>query len=1068
MSENTYAVTARRLPSFQVGGGYAFQFATVGGVGDSTFAIVGGAAPAGATLSATGLFSYAGRAVGKYSFTVQATDGSAQTAVVAVVFEVYGASFGQLGLNTVPTAIVEATDRVGAVRASLPAWLRHFAKLPEPSSADFAHFASDIGVDPEQGEAYQSLAAVFAALWSLSVAEPERVDIEDVDGDDAGTPYRTYRIGNADAAFYLGTGDAASMRTQFRFVVDGTDQEWVNADGYRLKVVEIKTVDGEVVAAGSNHVDARGFWTNRTLAGNPVVVPGLVLKVEIDVTGPGTDEFPVDDQPQVLCGVARALSALEPDALLTATRFFTSAEARAAQGGAAAVTTIDGDPVPVSGAIAFVGERGLTPSYDSGSGEVTVELAATVNGVGFSVGGELTLEAGAFITLTPDVGANKIRIDASPGLATLNSRAPVGNNFTLQSSTPSFLTVTVIDGLASFAFVAVDATPTSRGLMTTTQAAQLAQLVGGTSLELHRHPAHMIKMGATVNSDHGLFAFTADTTVAELLAQINDYLATQYVDPGIGMLTGQSLTATGGDDFVTAMISNDAQTPAYGVQYAVDYEAGDVSARVRPIVGTPTLEYTVAAFSGANQGDVELYLNGALIDAVTLTGSTGTFTGANGKLEVVVTATAGSLTLKQGAATITIEAADLAVGYNVLRLSHAYAVGDVRDAADYAFFADANDAGWTGGALTVGATGTPYYLSGVPYYAAAEHLLLHLAAVGDFALTTVLASPARWRIGAGSWTSISRSAPEWIGLSSPPDVRDTPTLTAYNTTTDVGSLADGFAVTVEGLSAAADPPLSKTTTENTHFRLLRVADSVAAEAAATETFIGETYRTKQSTWSNYSVAPTVGAPSGQIRLYGWNSGVTLPAVGASPWGEAGSFTEAQVTPGALRWPTTNYPAITGLIPAHAGWLVGAGGDYSAFSSAAAVWYDRYIPTATTKTILRIRVWCSSHDLRTETGPSWLHSNGADHKKFNLEMRLPTATPWLDCASPAVGGYGVAGAGVLRSAIQVGSDAFGTYYDFNVVTGAGVATRGIVLRMTLRHTGVVIRKVLVTDAAGGAL
>lgn len=1058
MAESTFKITAAKLPSHGTGP-LSFQFYTVNGTSPYTYAIITGSLPGDSTLSAAGLLEWTDPTPGTYSFTVRVTDNGAQVAQVAVTLRVYGASFGTISLYQLPPEMIQAVDKVLSLLATDNEFRRHFAKLPSFPTEDFAHYASDIAVDPAGGTSYQALSTAFAALAQHAIAVLSETSIASFISVSGSPDRAVFEFGDGDLKFWVGSsGVVTTMAKNFRFLAGSTgDAEYVTADGHKLKIVVMATDNGDDIEPGSM-IDPDGFTTGLDSAGDPITA--YRFSVEVDtaipaeqaITGNVDGDLPI----RMVIGERSTALSLPPNVLIEVSRFFTSAQALNAQAAAGSpVLSLSAiTPNVGTGDILLSGANGI--GITGGSSAIDIELNAEINGVPFSGAGALTLVPGNNITITPDVGGNSIRIGANVGVSTLNSKGPTGGNFVLLSSDNS-ISIEVDAGEADLRLNVQVATETTDGLMTTGQVLELNELIGEAITRLHYHDGADVLMGGTVSSSKGLFPFSADTPVSEMISLINDYLATQNPAPTVADLTGKALTISAGLALGSGIIPSDDDASPIGISYGTGYEPGDTTARLNTDVSVTDAELVTTAFADAESGDVIVELNGAEIDRVTLVDADGTYNGPNGHISVLSSIIPGTISSRQGVPTVIIPKADMRLGYNFVTLTHEVTpVTDVRDAITYAFY---YDDGVIAASLTSWAfdsTSSPVYVSGIPFMPAADNLLVS-ATVNNLARESLAANPLKLTIDGNPEDEIAYNDAAASGLGSPPQAEATWILTDYDSGLVVGDLtyaatAIGFVLVdpVTGDAASVD------VINGTDMNLLFLPSGLTTATDQLEDFADEEYRLDADAWAGYTEIPTATTPTGNVKAYGWDSGSQLRT--QNLWGEA-DVAQAQIFRGILREPAGNlstrpsYPATTV--------------NYTTVGAAGAHHYDRWFPTTKAHKRIIIRIYGVDSE---QLGRGYYNRAGSPEVDLNVEFKVPGAagTVWLDAVAGSSGEYVANGAGALFKSAVDGSDGFGPYVDLNVVVGGTTVNRGggVVVRLTLRSEEVEPTRVALFSAVGG--
>lgn len=1060
MSESTLKITASQLPRHGTGA-LSFQLYDVNATGAVTYSIVAGSLPSGATLSTAGLLSWPSPVVGTYAFTIQAQD-SVTTDTLVATLTVYGASFGTITLASIPQDFIDAVDLVLSLVATNDQVRRHFARSPNFPTEDWAHFASDIAADPDGGTSYQDLSTVIQSLAQHPIAIIGEFSVAAFDSVSGDPEIGTIRFGTDSDRIFVGLGAQPTFLDQFRFLAGTSgDVEYITQHGHRLAVTDFLNDDDEQIVPASNLVDADGFTTGLGADGNPTTGDGYKLKVKVDtletteddITGNVDADLPI----RIFCGLKSSALQLPADVLLQASRFWAAKESQPLQGATNPVLTLAGvtPSIGPAGAMGLTGDKGI--GINPGSATVEVSLDALINGVGFTPAGALTLVQGPFMTITPDAGANQITLSTDPGVATLNGRPAVGNDFQVRSKDSNIL-VTSGAGLLELQLNVKDATDVSKGLMTTDQASALKELDTFAVTRKHKHDGCDVVMGPTVSPANGIFDFNANTPVTEMIQLINDYLQTQAPAPTVSSLHGKLLTEVSGIAFGTGIIPSDLDESPEGINYSSpDYEAGDTTTRLNTnvVAGDVVLETT--EFSDGHTGDVKVFVNGVQIDTVTLPGGDGTYVGAGGHISVLVNDIPGNPGVKQAKPTVTVpKATDLQLGHNLIKLRHEVVpVTDVRDTVGYEFYYDPATEVPAFSSFALSSSGSPYLNSGLPYMQAGDTLRVSFNYT-DLIKNAFDPSPAKVEVNALGEQSISYTDPAVTSLSSPPGAEEAFTVTDYDTSVVVGTLDAAFTVNVTPVDPVTGDGTTVTRTEGTDMNVLWISEDDEAPALDMEDFITEDYRLDSGDWSDYEEIPTSGTPVDNIRLYGWDSGALVAL--QDLWGEATAGI-GQVHQGLLQWPQGDYSALP-TFPATTQ-------NYTALAAGwTAAHYDRWFPSGSGHRELIVRLYGIVQD---DLGFGYYNRAGSPTGKVNVEVKVPTQTVWLDCFASATGEYEADGDGCRTKAVSSGSDSYGSYVQLSITLGGATVKlgQGVVVRLTVRNTAIGITRVKMFNGTGGA-
>lgn len=1054
MSTSAFRMIYQEIPRKHRGESYSFQFLTVNGTPAVTFSVISGALPTGASLSTSGALTYSGDATGKYTFEVQAVDGALQTISQTYVLDVYGELFSSLKINQFPRRVIDAVDTVQNINATDAQVARHFARVPDPKTDDYAHDANDIYFDTSEGTK-EPIQTSLSNLFERPIGVPTTVTASAANGfeivSSANDLFEVWVPQPAeDAPFFLNT-DNSNLDAIFFYMELNNSSELTTTEGLRYTIVRIDigySLQREVLLYGSNHVDGDGFF-NGTMADGKKLDDDergfwLLLQPYDGLAAPTAMTLPFR-----ILGMTRQLfKDFPPDVLLESLRVKVAAEGKGLNPAASPVTAINGQAVGVTGNQIITPGVGLSVTNPA-TATMTIDLDAAINSIPFSdaAGGDLTIKAGNFVSIANDSGSQTITVNADPGIATLNGQSgDDAKNFLLVSG----------DGSISFNSSAgqVDirvglpvANAGSSGVMSSAQAVNLATLSSGQTTSLHKHDGDTIRMGSTVNANNGVISFTADSSVVEVISAINDFLKTQFVPLSVAVLNGKSLSSA--VSLYTALIPRDSVGSPIGLNFSVPgtlFVPGASCTRVIDSI-SGDIEFTVGPFLDAESGTLAVLVNGASVDSITFTGSAGTINGSNSILSAEVTTISG-LSLLQCTATITLSRTDdLELGYNNIVLRHTFG-SEVRDSAGYRLFRDPNGTDAVVSNLDIGSSVAATYLSGVLVYPSTAYLTVS-ADITNLATATLNLQPLDLDVD-GTQTLIDWNDSAIQGYTdNVPAIDDAVQLTNKVTTTLMGSLVGNEEISLAPVDQLSSNDGTVTVTLGSDYNLVRISSAWGgAGTYASEQFNNETYRVKSSTTSDYASVPQQTTPVGAIRLYKWVSSDAI-TVGSAPWGEA-SVAEAQWYNGRMNFPSTDYSAAT-YRPASV--------DYSGLSPSA-VYSDRiFVPTKVHTDVIIDIGGIAVADL----GNGYYATSGSPTGDVNVEVKVPGGV-WLDAVRASTNVFAANGAGARLGTIT----SSGSGVSIRVTLGGQTISEELplIVRVTMRNAAKQVTSVTMKSIKGG--
>lgn len=520
----------------------------------------------------------------------------------------------------------------------------------------------------------------------------------------------------------------------------------------------------------------------------------------------------------------------------------------------------------------------------------------------------------------------------------------------------------------------------------------------------------VIGMGAAEDGTYtdGLFADLVPTTpIGTAVDRINEVLKALAPSPAPALTTAVSATVG-----VSGKLSFDAAHAITGVtnhSSQLINSAFTTAGNVRGIINaltavTATVAQNVApgyansrpypnyAFGDGDQGHLHLEINGAVVRSVDLaTFASGASLNASGSGFTLSAATAvqfdnGNLLdlFKYRTGTLTVAAASMVPGYNVVRVRHEYATGLFRD-TNYTSWVVDNDVTATSygvGTLDSLAMTGSKYLSGVRY---------HTAGTANYGVTIHNAYKYTY--------SASASAISFNGTNCAAAAMAMVAANAY--TDDV--VVSGKVATINAARLLnASFSLTTTTQRTVQSAIVSAASAIAGvlldnvtddATAISETFNGETFRIH----SGLSLTDTAyGAGGAGASAYTWDSVQNLIS------GNGTHNTGLLISNGELTYPTntTHIGTVVGGNFAGAANGYAANADYTVATGNRT--YLRYFFTATAKSNFKLAI--------TATGTSFVPvATGASGNNLTLEILAPNTTVnaggavvWKDAVVPHSG------------------------------------------------------------------
>lgn len=502
-------------------------------------------------------------------------------------------------------------------------------------------------------------------------------------------------------------------------------------------------------------------------------------------------------------------------------------------------------------------------------------------------------------------------------------------------------------------------------------------------LEFVELKSDIIELGTPTDGSHsdGLLSLQSTTKVVDAIDDFNETL--KDLAPDAPNLLSGSLVLTG-STLYQGNLSNDPVS-----HYKSGQEAGSSASYIIKD-GTFALETgnTSLSFNKADQGILEAYLNGSMVDSIDLeTLFNETYrdgnqvypprTSSNGFITMTFVGKHNLKQYQRGNAKINIQTSNLIVGHNFLQLKHIIGT-EIQSSNVFDIYYDA-DLGSnpfiTTPTITEAQLNSTKYVSGVRYYAGGDTFTLDVTGYNLFN-NVYHAQPITFSGFPGIQdSSIAPNDGHATGVSNPPEVNETMTVSGKVLTINQ---SNQFSANARITCTPRDPYGNYTSmTSDPVNRLVNTFANRSTETV--EYFSDEYYRLP----NNFNFDSTTNDVISQ-----WDSSIALTT------GNALCFFANNES--ALVYPAINFAS---FLPTN---VV----NYSGFTGPQK--YQRCILFNEGKTNCVIKLYGVSSGLNT--------TGNAD---LNLEIKLPGQTGWLDCVKNFDSGIGVSndGDGCLAGSIS---------------------------------------------------